>query len=105
MFPDLFNCKETTPGTFSIKKVRQQHKGAVVDDDMGGEECDMSAEEVIDAVKGMVPARGVEIATLESWLPMDVKSAVEAHFTSVADLAKSQQRHFAVDANGLVTLR
>ena len=106
MFPDLFNCKETTPGTFTIRKVRQQQRGsAIADDDMGSDECDLSADEVVDAIKGMIPAKGVEIATLESWLPMDVKTAVEVHFSSVADLAKSQQRYFALDSHGVVSLR
>ena len=141
MFPDLFACRETTPGVFTVRKIVPKvadapsakkpvqygsgffhspgTSGAAsaaassaaasasdMDDMMMGDDGDeaLTRRETVEAVRGLIPSRGVEAAQLEQWLSMEVKKGVKTHFDTLQGLLSFNGNVFKVEASGMVTL-
>lgn len=142
MFPDLFHCKETAPGVFSIRKVVQKsgaqsmkpvqygsgffHPAGTdgtstsalnnglnsgLDDTMddmlmGDDDTDaMTRKETVEAVKGLIPARGVEIDQLAQWLSMSLRKNVATHFETLPSLLHANMDKFSIDSAKIVTTK
>lgn len=132
-FPKLFACTETSPGVFSIRKLKQrvarsiarrsaveaaQQSGqgdataaatataaaAAADDaemihmleEEIAEEEHLTRSEVVEAVRNLVPASGVDAEQLLVWASMPVQRAANEHFGGVVKLVEAHRSHFRV---------
>jgi hypothetical protein len=92
LFPDLFYCRETSPGVFTIRRVEERGTRPAHRYEDGRADA-LSGSEVVSAVRAMVPAAGVELSTLDLWLSHNVKTAISTHFGTLEQLV---QRHPAI---------
>ncbi|KAH9600629.1 hypothetical protein LSM04_007059 [Trypanosoma melophagium] len=145
-FPDLFICKETSPGVFLMRKAKKNMRRLtnIFEDEpsKGGKgsnektlsssssssstssssfdfsqekpdgdgnseetldleaefaESDfLSREEVIQAVKALIPPDGVEASQLLLWASISVQQAANSHYGGVLKLVEANRKHFRV---------
>nr|CCM15657.1 hypothetical protein, conserved [Leishmania guyanensis] len=113
LFPKMFACTETSPGVYSIRKVKQPARKAahgVARDDCSSEEEDaiqmledeladedrMTREEVVHAVRMLIPESGVDAPQLLLWASMGVQRAAGEYFGGVLRLVESLPGQFRV---------
>ncbi|CBH12419.1 hypothetical protein, conserved [Trypanosoma brucei gambiense DAL972] len=136
LFPDLFVCKETSPGVFLMRKVKKVSGGrsgnifgeapitprtsgdarspsistlssqANVSAECSGESLDLEAEfaendflsreEAVQAVRSLIPARGVEASQLLLWASLSVQQAANRHYGGVLKLVEANRAHFRI---------
>ncbi|KAG5479113.1 hypothetical protein LSCM1_02963 [Leishmania martiniquensis] len=132
LFPKLFACTETSPGVYSIRKVKQPAhratRGAAgvrrgvcstdasapaLDGSGSGEDEDalqmleeeladeehMTREEVVQAVRTLIPESGVEAPQLLLWASMGVQRAANEYFGGVLRLVEALPAQFRVVTN------
>ncbi|ORC87985.1 uncharacterized protein TM35_000192290, partial [Trypanosoma theileri] len=154
-FPDLFICKETSPGVFLMRKAKKNiRRSANVFDDNDNKDNEpwkregnntekisftssssssplgsstststgfskeksgdtnaeepldleaefaesdfLSREEVIQAVKALIPPDGVEASQLLLWASIGVQQAANSHYGGVLKLVEANRKHFRV---------
>ena len=71
--PELFVCREVSPGKYSIAKAKQESTA-------GGSQVQLSREEVIKEVMSCVPVRGIDIGHLHNALTPALRQAVTGCF-------------------------
>ena len=96
MFPEYFSCKEITPGTFTIRK---STKKSTDDTDTLEGSALLSREETLNAVKDLIPARGVDIGQLQLWVSLQTKHAATHHFGGISELIEAHTELFYIVAN------
>ncbi|KAG5479275.1 hypothetical protein LSCM4_01867 [Leishmania orientalis] len=132
LFPQMFACTETSPGVYSIRKVKQSARRATLgaaaakrdghstdagapalDGSCGGEEEDaiqmledeladeehMTREEVLQAVRMLIPESGVEAPQLLLWASMGVQRAANEYYGGLLRLVEALPAHFRVVTN------
>lgn len=95
-FPDMFLCKEVSPGMFSVQR---RKVGAGVEEEVG-----MKPEEAVEGVAALIPVRGVDAAQLQVWMSMQLKNAATAHFGSLLELVRRHPDKFHVVENPPYTM-
>ena len=98
LFPDLFSCIETTPGTFTLRKVIAGSDAAGGTQEML--EDRMTEQEAVASVASLIPTRGVEITQLSVWLSMSLKRSVTALFGKLETLLDTHPAVFRVIESG-----
>ncbi|KAG5504995.1 hypothetical protein JKF63_04442 [Porcisia hertigi] len=117
LFPKMFACTETSPGVYSIRKVKQitrrGAKASTLDGSQASEEENavrmledelavedhMTREEVVQAVRMLIPESGVEAPQLLLWASMNVQRAANEYFGGVLRLVESLPGQFRVVTN------
>lgn len=123
-YSHLFACKETAPGVFSIRKLsygKPAEKCVAVGDKTVGissesdedsswllqEEMESSAlskVEVIQSVKQLIPAEGVDYDRLLLWASLQLQRAVNSHYGSLLKMLESEKKDFILTKNENSTL-
>lgn len=125
-FPQLFACKETSPGVFSIRKLSTEKstsrerlgikENANGDSTAEGEEdsswllqeegdnTPRSKADVIHSVKQLIPAEGVDYDRLLLWASLQLQRAVNSHYGSLLKMLELETKHFALTKNEKSTL-
>lgn len=118
-YPHLFICKETSPGVFSIRKVESKSRqrwlkdkssdaNASLNDPQNQEDSswilqdeercadNMTKEELIQAVKQLIPSEGVDYERLLLWASLQVQSTVNQFYGSFMKMVETETKHFTV---------
>lgn len=118
-FPRLFACTETSPGCYSIRKLRparqigmgasttvatssttemataEQAGLADLEEELA-EGDHLSRDQLVDAVKMLIPDDGVEAPQLLLWASMNVQRAASEYFGGLLRMVETQPTHFKV---------
>lgn len=100
-YPDLFSCKEISPGQFAIRRavpVTAAGGSSTATDD-GTEDPEMPVGELLEGVTALVPARGVDLSQLNLWLSMPQRRAVKTHFGTLQELIAAHANRFHTVTN------
>ncbi|CAG9573989.1 conserved hypothetical protein [Leishmania major strain Friedlin] len=132
LFPKMFACTETSPGVYSIRKVKQPVRRAargaagaardgrstgndapaledschsaekdtiqMLEDELADEDH-MTREEVVQAVRMLIPESGVEVPQLLLWASMSVQRAANEYFGGLLRLVEAHPGQFRVTTN------
>eukprot|EP00758_Cryptobia_borreli_P000972 Tbor_TRINITY_DN1822_c0_g1::TRINITY_DN1822_c0_g1_i1::g.23034::m.23034 len=130
MFPDLFTCKEVSPGIYSIRKVQQKHaksimtsysnqhqqhdvntgqntnnSGSFSNENDNGFDEDLTRLEVVQAFKNLIPVQGVTLKDLDSWLSLEVRNGIEKHYQTCENLIQNNSSIFRMERSGLIKVQ